>query len=69
MVNLSTLLGVLPVIGPVAAALPEFKKLWAEASSMFSHKDQATLRQAYDLAMSDAADAHDDLADLVAQHS
>ena len=68
-ITLASALSFLPVVGPVVAALPEFKKLWDEIVSTFDGSDQQTLQQAYDLAISEAADAHQDLQDLVAQHT
>lgn len=56
--NISTLLNLLPVVGPVVAALPEFKKLWDEASAAFGHADQATLKTAYADALAGAATQH-----------
>jgi len=69
-ISLSSLLGLLPVVGPVIAAAPQFKALWDEAVSTFAHPaDQDTLKSAYDVAVSGADDAHQQLQELIAQHS
>ena len=65
--NPATLLALLPKIGPVIAALPEFKRLFNEVVAAFDTLDQAELRAAYELALSNAADAHDKLQALVRQ--
>lgn len=53
--NLGTLLGVLPVVGPVIAAAPEFKKLYDTfVDALDGGEDQATAKEAYDLAISEA---------------
>ncbi len=66
--NLATALGILPVVGPVIAAAPEFKKLWDGIVATFdSDADQATLKDAYALAIDDRDAAHADLQKLVAE--
>ena len=68
--NLSSLLGVLPIVGPAIAAAPEFKRLFDEATAALkSDQDQATAKQAYDLALGNAANAHTALQDLVRRHA
>lgn len=42
-----SILSVLKLVGPVTAAIPEFKNLWDRAVSTFGEQDQATLKQAY----------------------
>lgn len=66
--NLQTILALMPKIGPVVAALPEFKALVMQIMAGLTERDQATLQRAYDLAISDARKAHGDLQALVAQH-
>lgn len=69
-INLATLLGVLPTVGPVIAAAPAFAQLFTEAIGALKHpQDQDVAKQAYDLAISDARTAHTELQDLVARHS
>lgn len=66
--NLSTLLYVLPAIGPVMAALPEFKQLFDEVKATLSTHDQEVAQNAYDLAITRAGNAHTQLQDLVRRH-
>lgn len=47
MFKLLDILKLLPAVGPVIAALPEFKSLWDTVASTFDEKDQATLQSAY----------------------
>lgn len=68
--KLSTVLSVLPTVGPLIAAAPEFKRLIEEIIGTFDReRDQAELKAAYELALSDAADAHSDLQAIVARNS
>jgi hypothetical protein len=68
--KLVDVLKLLPAVGPVVAALPEFRKIYDGIVQTFdSATDQQTLMDAYDTAISGAADAHQDLQDLVRQHS
>ena len=68
--NLSTILDLLPKVGPVIARLPEFKALIEQILASFdSTVDQETLQEAYRLAVSNAASAHAELQALVAQRS
>jgi len=70
MLTVGLALKALQSVGPVIAALPEFKKLFDAAVSTFDkNADQETLRRAYDLAVDGAADAHADLQKLVAENS
>jgi len=46
MFDLSKLLNLLPVVGPVIAAAPEFKEIWDQAVSTLHPKDQATAKEA-----------------------
>lgn len=69
MFKLTDVLKLLPAVGPVVAALPEFKKIYDGIVGTFSSDtDQQTLKDAYETAISGAADAHADLQDLVRQH-
>lgn len=67
--NIATILALLPKVGPIVAALPEFRKLVQEiVATLTDKRDQAELIAAYDLALEDAADAHQRLQALVAKH-
>ena len=69
-ISLTSLLGLLPVVGPVVAALPQFKAIYDELTATFSsHSDQKTLKDAYAVAVSGAADAHNDLQDIITRNS
>lgn len=65
---LSVILGLLPKVGPVVAALPEFKALVDQISGTLSSNDQAKLQEAYALAKDRSDKAHADLQQLVADH-
>lgn len=65
---LSVILGLLPKVGPVVAALPEFKALVDQIKDGLSSTDQATLQSAYELAKKRSDAAHADLQKLVAEH-
>lgn len=58
MFNLSSILKLLPVVGPVVAALPEFKAVYDQIVSTFSTKDQAVLKDAYEDLMADNDEGH-----------
>ncbi len=46
--NLLTILKALPIVGPIAAAAPEFKAMFDEAVSLIKgDDDQATAKEAY----------------------
>lgn len=63
-------LALLPVVGPAIAAAPAFKKVYDGLVETFdSDTDQATLKTAYDNAISDAHSARVDLADTVRRHT
>ena len=53
--NLSNLLNLLNIVGPVIAAAPQFKAVWDEAVDLLHPTDQATAKEA--------------LADLVADNA
>lgn len=65
----ATLLALLPKVGPVVAALPEFKNLFEQVKGTLGSKDQATLQKAYELARDRSDAAHADLQALVAEHT
>lgn len=68
--NIASILALLPKVGPVVAALPEFKRLFDELVGAFDSKaDQDDLRAAYELAIDEAAEAHAELSALVARRS
>ncbi|MGB7407137.1 MAG: hypothetical protein WA908_01410 [Pontixanthobacter sp.] len=68
--DLQTILNLLPKVGPIIAAAPEFKALIEQILASFdSDADQETLKEAYRLAVSNAREAHTELQAIVAQHS
>ncbi len=66
---LKTMLGLLPVVGPVVAALPEFKALVDQVAATLSSDDQDALQTAYELAKDRSDAAHADLQALVASRT
>lgn len=66
--TLNALLGVLPVVGPIIAAAPEFRRLYDQVAGSSGPKDKATAKEAYDLAISEAKGAHERLQELVKSH-
>lgn len=54
--NLQSLLGLLPVVGPVIAALPEFKEVYDAAASVLHPADQVTAKAGYADLIADNAD-------------
>lgn len=70
MFTVALALELLQAVPKVVAAAPSFKKIWDQIVGVFDKDtDQDTLKEAYDLAISDAADAHTDLQDLVARNT
>lgn len=66
--TLATILSLLPKVGPIIAAAPEFKALIEELiSALEDDRDQAELRIAYENAISDAEHAHEQLQGSVAR--
>lgn len=63
----AALLGLLPKVPAVIAALPEFAGLVDRVKSTLGSDDQQTLQDAYELAKSDSDQAHADLQALVAE--
>lgn len=66
---LSVLLAALPHLGRIAASVPEVAKLVESTISALSETDQPKAQKAYELSMSDARHAHEELQRLVAEHS
>lgn len=66
--NVTTVMKLLPAIGPVIAALPEFKALFSEIVATFAVRDQDELKRAYAMALDRANEAHDDLQALVSKY-
>ena len=58
MFNITTILRLLPVVGPVTAALPEFKKIYEELTDLFGASDQEMLKEAYADLIADNAEGH-----------
>jgi hypothetical protein len=58
MFNLSTILAALPVVGPIIAAAPEFKKLFDEAVATLHPRDQETAKAALADLMADNDAGH-----------
>lgn len=70
MIGVAWALGLLQAVPKVVAAAPDFKHLWDQLVDTFDgNADQQDLKDAYDAAISDAADAHEDLQDIVARHT
>lgn len=70
MLGISWALGLLQAVPKVVAAAPQFKHIWDQLVETF-HGDpaQQDLKDAYAAAISDAADAHTDLQEIVARNS
>lgn len=56
--DLSTVLGLLPAIGPVVAAIPQFKAVFGQIVDTFDEDDQATLKEAYADLIADNDEGH-----------
>lgn len=56
--NITSILALLPAVGPVVAALPQFKKVFDEIVDTFKEDDQATLKEAYEDVMADNDEGH-----------
>lgn len=63
----TTILALLPKVGPVVAALPEFAALIDQVKHTLSSDDQEELQRAYALARDRSDAAHADLQQLVAE--
>lgn len=58
MFNLESVLKLLPAVGPVVAALPEFKRIFDDVVATFGTNDQATLKGAYADLIADNDEGH-----------
>ncbi len=58
MFNLTSILKLLPAVGPVVAALPEFMSVYKQIVSTFKEKDQDVLREAYDDLIAENDEGH-----------
>ena len=56
--DLSTMLGLLPAIGPVVAAIPQFKAIFDQIVDTFDEDDQVVLKDAYADLMADNDEGH-----------
>lgn len=69
MLSVSWALKLLQIVPKAIAAAPEFKHLWDQLVHTFDgNASQQDLKAAYEAAISDAADAHEDLQEIVARH-
>jgi len=59
--KITDILGMLPVVGPAIAKLPEFKKVFDQIVSTFGEKDQEVLKNAYSALMEENDTGHDRL--------
>ncbi|WJY18666.1 hypothetical protein QQS45_13855 [Alteriqipengyuania flavescens] len=67
--NLETVLALVGRVGPIVAAAPEFRKLIEEIIATFTdERDQAELQLAYEHAISDAREAHEQLQTIIARN-
>ena len=68
--TLAAILKLLPKVGPIVAAAPEFKELVEEIiSTLSSPREQAVLQEAYERAIEDAESAHVRLQQLVTENT
>lgn len=58
MFDLTSILKLLPAVGPVVAALPEFKKIYDQIVGTFGEDDQETLKDAYADLMAENDEGH-----------
>lgn len=65
MFDLLSVLKLLPTVGPVVAALPEFITIFEKIVSTFKEKDQVTLRAAYVALMKENDDGHKRLQEML----
>lgn len=66
MFDLASILKLLPAVGPVVSALPEFKAVYDQIVATFETKDQAVLREAYADIIADNDAGHARLQDKLA---
>ncbi len=69
MFDLASILKLLPAVGPVVAALPEFKAVYEQIVGTFTNKDQAVLREAYADLIAENDAGHDRLQAKLAEAS
>lgn len=58
MFGLASLIGLLPKVGPVIAALPEFKALYDQGVAALHPADQNTAKEAYQDIIAENAEGH-----------
>lgn len=58
MFDLSSILKLLLAVGPVVAALPEFKAVYDQIVGTFGDKDEAALKEAYADLIADNDEGH-----------
>ena len=66
MFDITSLLKLLPAVGPLVAAAPEFKKVYDQIVATFKEKDQAVLKEAYLDIIADNDAGHKRLQDKLA---
>lgn len=66
MFDLTSILKMLPVIGPVVAAAPEFKAVFDQIVGTFGEDDQAVLQESYADLMAENDAGHKRLQDKLA---
>ena len=69
LLNIAWGLKLLQAVPKVVAAAPAFKELFDQFVGTFKSDDQQELKDAYAAAISDAADAHADLQEIVDRNS
>lgn len=69
MFDFTSILKLLPAVGPVVAALPEFKKVFDDIVGTFKEDDQAVLKDAYTDLIEDNDIGHARLQDKLAAAS
>lgn len=58
MLDLKSLLGLLPNVGPVVAALPAFKAIFDEGVKLLKPQEQSVAKEAYQDLIADNAAGH-----------
>lgn len=66
MFDFKSILGLLPAVGPVIAALPQFKAVFDQIVGTFNNDDQASLKDAYADLIADNDEGHRRLQDKLA---
>lgn len=67
--DLASVLKLLPAVGPVVAALPEFKVIYEQIVGTFKQQDRAVLREAYGDLIADNDAGHARLQQKLAEAS